>query len=122
MSDRVLAVMNMSEELQQLMSRFSDACQKFSLKKTQVMGQDYVLEVVHDFVYLGSTISHSLCIDQELNKHIGKAATTKSRLTNRVWTNNKLTQQTKIQVYRACVMSTLLYGSESWTLHAQHVM
>ena len=43
-----------------------------------------------------------------------------SRLTNRVWTNNKLTQQTKVQVYRACVMSTLLYGSESWTLHARH--
>ena len=28
-------------------------------------------------------------------------------------------EYTKIQVYRACVVSTLLYGSESWTLRTQ---
>ena len=59
------------EDLQQLMTCFSDACHDFgltiSLKKTQVMGQDidsppaisisdYELDVIHDFVYLGSTI------------------------------------------------------------------
>ncbi|XP_050709394.1 uncharacterized protein LOC126994183 [Eriocheir sinensis] len=42
-----------------------------------------------------------------------------SRLTKRVWSNNKLSEHTKIQVYRACVVSTLLYGSESWTLRAR---
>ena len=57
---------------QQLMNRFSKACQDFgltiSLKKTQVMAQDvdsppnitileHELEVVDDFVYLVSTIS-----------------------------------------------------------------
>ncbi len=40
-----------------------------------------------------------------------------AKLTKRVWTNSKLTQQIKIHVYRACVMSTPLYDSESWTLH-----
>jgi hypothetical protein len=54
------------------MNRFSDACREFSLtislKKTEMMGQNvdnppeitisnYVLEVVHQFTYLGSTIS-----------------------------------------------------------------
>ena len=29
---------------------------------------------VHNFVYLGSTISDTLSLDVELNKHIGKAA------------------------------------------------
>ena len=42
-----------------------------------------------------------------------------SSLTKRVWTNDKLTEHTKIQDYRACALSTLLYGSESWTLRAQ---
>ncbi|XP_069192566.1 uncharacterized protein [Procambarus clarkii] len=118
------------------MTRFSEVCQGFgltiSLKKTQVMGQGVdsppdigisgsKLEVIHDFVYhrTCSTISDSLSLDTELNKRIGKASTTMSRLTKRVWANNRLTEYTKIQVYRACVLSTLFYGSESWTLRAR---
>ena len=77
------------------------------------------LEVVHDFVYLDSTISDTLSLDVELDKRIGKTATPFSRLTKRVWLNKKLKAYTKIQVYRACVLSTLLYCSQSWTLHAQ---
>ena len=115
------------------MNCFSNACQDFgltiSLKKTQIMSQGVdsppfitistpQLEVVHDFVYLGSTISGTLSLDVELDKCIGKAATMFSRLTNRVWLNKKLTACTKIQVYRSCVLSTLLYCSESWTLCA----
>ena len=101
------------EDLQRLLDRFSDACRHFeltiSLVKTQVMGQDikeipslfihnYKLEVVHEFVYLGSTITDNLSIDSELNKRIGKAAMTLSRLTKRVWSNNKLSHHTKVNV------------------------
>ena len=118
------------------MTRFSNACQDFgltiSLKKTQVMGQDtdsapaisindHALDVIHDFVYLGSAISDTLSLDAELNRRIGKAATTMTRLANKAWNNSKLTMHTKIQIYRACVVSTLLYGSESWTLRARQV-
>ena len=66
----------------------------------------------------GSTITDNLSIESELNKRIGKAAITLSRLTKRVWTNNKLSDHTKVNVYKACVISTLLYGSESWTMRA----
>ena len=87
------------EDLQRLLERFSDACRHFgltiSLAKTQVMGQDikeipslfihnYKLEVVHEFLYLGSTITDNLSIDSEFNKRIGKAAVTLSRFTKRV--------------------------------------
>ena len=78
---------------------------------------NYKLEVVHEFVYLGSTITDSLPIDSELSKRIEKAAMTLSRLTKRVW-SNKLSDHTKVNVYKACVISTLLYGSESWTMYA----
>lgn len=132
-ADDAAVTAHSAEDLQQLMSRFSVACQHFGLtisfKKTQVMGQDvdsppaisingHKLDVVHDFVYLGSTISDTLTLDIEINRRIGKAATTLSRLTKRAWNNKKLTENTKIQIYRACVVSTLLYGSESWTLRA----
>ena len=132
-ADDAVVAAHSAEDLQQLMNRFRKACQDFgltiSLKKTQVMGQTVdsppsitistqELEVVHDFVYLGSTISDSLSLDVKLDKNIGKAATMFSILTKRVLLNNKLMAYTKIQVYRACVLSTLLYYSESWTLCA----
>ena len=101
-----------------------------NLKTIPVMGQDvysppaisindHELDVIHDFVYLGATISDTLSLDTELNRRIGKAATTAmTRLTKKAWNNSKLTEHTKPQIYRACVVSTLLYGSESWTLRA----
>ena len=115
-------------DLQQLMDRILPACHDFgltiSLKKTNVLGQDvdtspvitidnYELEVVHEFTYLGSTTTDNLSLDAELNKRIGKAATTVERLTTRVWENSKMA------VYNACVISTLLYGSEAWTTYSK---
>ena len=119
--------------LQELVSRLSSACREFgltiSLKKTQILpqGTDYPpkisicstqLEVVDTFTYLGSTISSSLSLDREISTRIGKSAAVMSKLNKRVWTNNLLTENTKLHVYRACVLSILLYGSESWTTYA----
>ncbi|CAH1252458.1 Hypp9298 [Branchiostoma lanceolatum] len=82
--------------IQSLMDRFSRACQDFgliiSLKKTEVLGQnveappaitirDYELKAVNHFTYLGSTASNTLSLDKEIDKRIGKSATTLARLT-----------------------------------------
>ena len=80
---------------------------------------DYTLEVIEDFTYLGSTISSNLSLEAEINKRIGKAASAMSRLSTRVWENTNLTTNTKIAVYNACVLSTLLYGSETWRAYAR---
>ena len=104
------------QKLQALMDRFSQARKDFgltiSLKKTNVMGQDtmelpaitvddYELDVVEHFTYLGSTITSNLSLDTEIDKRSGKAATTLARLTSRVWTNAKLTVKTKMVLYNA---------------------
>ena len=124
------------QELQSLMNRFSQVCKDvgltISLKKTNVLGQDrpsppapgitidnYELDVVHQFTYLGFTITANLSLDTEIDKRIGKAATTLARLKSRVWTNSMLTVKTKMAVYNACVLSTLLYDSETWTTCAR---
>ena len=122
------------EQLQNLMDTFSEACKDFSLtislKKTNVMSQgteqppsitisNYELEVVQEVTYLGSTVTDTLSLDTELNRRIGRATSTLARLTKRVWENGKLTVTTKVAVYRACVLSTLLYGSEAWTLYSR---
>ena len=118
------------QDLQCLMDRFSQACKDFgltiSLKNTNVLGQDvdisiynYELEVIHQFTYLASTISENLSLDPEINKRISKATTTLERLTTCIQENPKLTIPTKMTVYNACLVSTLLYGSESWTTYAK---
>nr|KAG5686812.1 hypothetical protein BaRGS_032029 [Batillaria attramentaria] len=119
--------------LQELVSRLSNACKEFgltiSLKKTNILAQDTDsppdisidnthLEVVDSFTYLGSTISSSLTLDTEISTRIGKAAAVMAKLSKRVWSNSQLTENTKLRVYKACILSTLLYGSESWTTYA----
>ncbi len=118
--------------LQRLISSFARACDEFGLticlKKSNVMGQDvsstpcisighHTLETVEDFIYLGSTISSNLSLDNELNTRIGKASIAMARLTKRVWNNSMLTTNTKMKVYQASVLNILLYGSETWTTY-----
>ena len=120
-------VSHQQDGLQRLLYRFSDACNLFGLtisqKKTHIMGQatpsppcitvnGEELEVVHQFQYLGSTTTDTLSPDVELSKRIVK------RIAKRVWEYKHLTINTKIIVYKACVLSTLLYGNESWTTYS----
>ena len=39
---------------------------------------------------------------------------------DRVWNRRGLSFETKLQVYRAVVLPSLLYGSETWTVYARH--
>ena len=128
LADDAALAAHAEEALQRLVDCLALACREFgltvSLRKTNVIGQDvsnipnisigdYTLEVVKNFTYLGSTISSNLSLDSELNTRIGKAATAMARLSKRVWGNKLLTKNTKMQVYQVCMLSTLLYGSET---------
>ena len=99
------------------------------MKKTNVLGQDteappvisiddYELDAVRQFTYLGSTITDNLSLDADVDKMIIKAASTLARLTARVRTSPNLSVKTKRAAYNACVNSMLLYGSDTWTTYA----
>ncbi|XP_063534978.1 uncharacterized protein LOC134744961 [Cydia strobilella] len=133
-ADDAALVANSEEELQELINRFSHACRSFSMsvntKKTVIMVQgtniptaialDQVpLQSVDHFCYLGSTTTSNLCNNREIDTRIGRAATTFGKLSKRVWTNNRLTMSTKVHVYQACVLSILLYASETWTTYSK---
>ena len=124
--DAVLAT-HTEEALQRLIDCFSQSHKDFrltiSIKKTNVSAQnisqapsikidDHTLDVVDEFTYLGSTISMNLFFDTEIKKRKGKASATMIKLTQQVW-KNSLTQNTKVRVYQVCILSTLLYGSET---------
>ena len=113
------------------LNQFSSVCPEFgptiSLKKTKVLSQgtdipptikteDKYIKNVKNFVYLGSSIASNAFMDTDINIRIGKASRTFARLSGRVWDNPKLIIRTMSAVYRACVCSILLYGSEMWTL------
>ena len=109
---------------------------EISLKKTEVLYQpapreEYrsphitigqsELKSVHQFSYLGCTISSDAKIDKEIDNRLAKGNSAFGRLYKRVWHNKHLKKATKISVYRAVVLATLLCGSESWVTYRHHL-
>ena len=78
-----------------------------SIRKTNVLGQevdiplsinidDATLEAVDSFTYLGSTTPSNMSLDSDISTRIAEAAAVMSRFSNRIWTNSKLTENTKL--------------------------
>ncbi|KAK2562750.1 hypothetical protein P5673_014468 [Acropora cervicornis] len=126
--------------LQNLVDHFSEASKAFgltiSLKKTEVLFQPAPLQnytpphitidgttpnSVEHFTYLGSVMSNDATIDKDLDNRLSKASSSFGRLYKRVWNSHSLRLTTKIKVYRAVVISTLIYGAETWTLYRTQV-
>ena len=104
-------------------------------KKTEVVhqpapGKPYIeptitvngqkLQVVDKFTYLGSTLSRAVHIDDEVTDRTAKASVAFSRLRTNVWERNGIRLDTKLKVYRAVVLPTLLYACETWTVYQRH--
>ena len=106
-----------------------------STKKTEVMyqqapGTPYTDPVItangqklasaEKFVYLGSTLSKSALLDEEIALRIARAKTAFGRLQDSVWKREGLGSETKLKVYRAVVLPSLLYAAETWTPYSRH--
>ena len=128
------------EHIQKLMDCFANAAKRFgltiSLKKTEVMLQprpgssppkpdlfvnDTPLNVVDKFCYLGSVLSQNAEIDDDITRRISAASAAFGRLESRLWKERGVRLSTKVAVYKAVVITTLLYGCESWTTYRRHV-
>ena len=126
-------------EMQHSMDHFSSACDAFgltiSIKKTEVMYQPAPhqayseptitvkgekLKAVDTFTYLGSTLSRSVRINAEVDGRIAKACTAYGRLKKKVWERQGLSTKTKLKVYKAIVLPSLLYSCETWTVYSSH--
>ncbi|BHF76026.1 hypothetical protein SprV_0501912400 [Sparganum proliferum] len=131
------------EEMQRSMDLFSAACENFGLvintQKTVVMHQPpppntatqrppnapqfsvngTQLHVVENFPYLGSTLSRNTKIDDEVANRISKASQAFGRLRSTVWNRHGLQLSTKLKMYKAVILPTLLYGAETWTVYTK---
>ena len=123
-----------------MLNRFSDASKLFdltiSLGKTEVLHQpapstnplaptivinDTQLKNVEHFKYLGSTISCDGSLDKEIDARISKASQALGRLRNKVLSQHNIRLSTKLKVYTAVILPSILYGCETWTLYRKHI-
>ena len=79
------------------------------------------LPIMKKFKYLGSVLSNDAQMDEDIKARISKASSAYGRLQERVWKPHGIKLSTKIKVYRATVLTTLLYGAETWTCYRRHV-
>ena len=121
------------------MDALSNASKKFVLKinkkKTDVLyrpnstrtREKYImvdgnkLNSVLEFTYLGSTISSNGCIDDEIRRRMAMASASFRPLRQILWNNHDVSMRIKGKKCRAIVLSTLLYGAESWTVYRRQV-
>ena len=73
------------------------------------------VEEVEDFCYLGSTLTVDSGCDKEIRIRIGKANAAFGKL-EKIWKCNGCSVKTKIRLYEAIVLSTLMYGAETWPM------
>ncbi|XP_046561438.1 uncharacterized protein LOC124270483 [Haliotis rubra] len=116
-------------DLQLIVSKFAEASRLFgltiSLGKTEVLFQPSrastapapaisiegtQLKTVNDFRYLGTTISNGGSLDKEINARICKASQAIGRLRPRVLNQHNVQLSTKLKVYKAVVLTSLLYA------------
>jgi hypothetical protein len=82
--------------------------------------KDSTLQSVDTFTYFGSTLSCWVCIEAEIDSCIAKASAAFSRLRTTVWERRGIKVTTKIKVYKAIVLITLLYACETRTVYSRN--
>nr|VZI00504.1 unnamed protein product [Spirometra erinaceieuropaei] len=125
------------KEMQRSMDLFSVPCENFGLivntQKTVVMHQPppnsaiptnapqnsvtgIQLQVVENFPYLVITLSCNTKIDDEVANRISKAS---QAFQSTVCNRHGLHLSTKLKMYKAVILPTLLYGAETWTVYTK---
>nr|VZI38489.1 unnamed protein product [Spirometra erinaceieuropaei] len=125
------------EEMQRSMDLFSAACENFGLvintQKTVVMHQPppnsatapnaspqisvngTQLQVVENFPYVGSALFRSTNINDQVASRISNASHAFGRLQSSVWNRHGLQLSTKLKMYKAVILPTLLGEDQDYT-------
>ena len=75
----------------------------------------------NNFTYLRSCISRHDTLNKEIPCKLAIDSSSFEQILKRVWQEYGTTWQTMVAVYKAVVLSSLLYGRESWTRHSHHI-
>ena len=140
-ADDSALVSNNLEEIQEITNRFAEAAKVFGLKmnisKTEFLFQPSPdthypthpsvsvdgtqLKEATTFPYLGSMISNSASADVEVERRIQASNKSFGALHKRLWSRHDVKLETKMKVYNAAVIPSLLYATEALTLYQRHI-
>ena len=131
-ADDCALVAHSAEEIQHIVSCFNNAAVRFGLqiniKKTECLFQPApgaetaaddifvsgeALKKVSTFSYLGSVISDDCTINNDIATCLQKANRPYGALQKRLWSHRDIKVKIKINVHKAVILTTLLYGSQS---------
>ncbi|VDL89875.1 unnamed protein product [Schistocephalus solidus] len=128
------------EDMQRSMDLFAADCANFGLTtstaKTVVMDQPPPCAEYNDprlnvngaqlknfetFAFGESTLSRNTIVDNKVAQGISKASQAIDRLQTSVWNRHGINLNTKLKMYKAVYLTTLLYGAETWTIYSNQV-
>ena len=137
-ADDLTLIAHSQEDLQLLLDSYVGAYRAFGLEvnvgKTQVLSQfaspqsdpvnvcinNTPLQNVGYFKYPGSVLSTSADLDCDIESRLDAASKDVGRLRPRVFDSHDPSENTKLRVYRAVVLPTLLHACETWVLYSRH--
>ena len=78
------------------------------------------LQTVKKFTNFGGTLTSEAQLDVEIQNRVAKVSSSFGRLRNTVWDMKGLNLSTQLKVYRAVVLTSLLYACVTLTTYARH--
>ena len=98
----------------EILSTSSPDATTFSISGNQLKKSEH-------FTYLGSNLSFSGDLSNEVHRRINLASSAFCHLSKRVFGNQNLTIHTKIAVYNAVVICTIQCSYETWVPYRSHI-
>ena len=116
------------EELKILLMKVKEESEKFGLKlniqKTRIMASGPItsweidgetIEIVSDFIFLGSKITADGDCSHEIKRHLLLGRKVMTSLES-IFKSSDITLPTKVRLVKAMVFPVVMYGCESWTV------
>ena len=116
------------EELKSLLMKVKEESEKVGLnlniQKTKIISSGPItsyqidgetVEIVADFIFLGSKITADDDCSHEIKRHLLLGRKVMSNL-DTILKNRDITMQTKVRLVKAMVFPVVMYGCESWTI------
>ena len=84
----------------------------------KIMMYSKALENVSNFKYLGATLSDDATSKKEIRIRLAMATSVMVKL-EKIWRSKEIVFKIKCKLYKSLVITTLLYGCETWTLYQE---
>ena len=76
------------------------------------------LSTLNRFTYIGSILFRA--VHDEVDTRIARASAAFGIFPSNVWERRGISLETKLKVYTAVILQSLLYARETWTVHSRH--